>query len=194
MNIVYFGAQAAEFHRMVLQLEGDLALLQYLKAHPHAAPDTWPAKFSLTNLGYAYHDAAWHSAENVLERMPGPERDAYTDLYKRLASLQQSARDERTAITAISDCFILYPTLQELSPAQIDHLIDLTADAVAKYRAAASIQRNLNDRYPDFKPTTTHAEEDNLLHYKGDPAITAEVRAILARTTADAEAAGKDPQ
>src|SRR6185437_9502161 len=118
-NIVFFGAQTAEFRRMVAVLEGNLATLTYLKAHPHAAPDTWPAKFSLTNISYGYHDAAWHSAENVLERMPGPERDAYTDLYKRLASLQQSARDERTAITAISDCFILYPTLQELSPAQI---------------------------------------------------------------------------
>jgi len=194
VNIVFFGAQTAEFRRMVGVLEGNLATLTYLKAHPHAAPDTWPAKFSLTNIMYTYHDAAWHSAENVLESMPGPERDTDTDLYRRLANLQQSARDERAAMIAISNCFILYPTLQELSAAQIDHLIDLTAEAIAKYSAAAATQRNINDQYPDFKPTTTHAEEDNLLHYKGDSEISAKNHAILDRVRADAEAAGKDQQ
>ena len=194
VNIVFFGAQTAEFRRMVAVLEGNLATLSYLKAHPHAAPDTWPAKFSLTNISYGYHDAAWRSAENVLERMPGPERDTDTVLYRRLANLQQSARDERAAMTAIANCFILYPTLQELSPPQIDHLIDLTAEAIAKYRAAAGIQRNLNDRYPDFNPTTTHAEEDNLLHYKVDSEMSEQNHAILDRVDAEAEAAGKDQQ
>jgi len=193
-NVIYFAAQTAEFHRMAAQLQDDISVLQYLKAHPHAAPETWPAKFNLTTINYAYRNAAWHTADNVLEMMPGPEREADADLYRRLANLQDATRDQRAAMTEIRNCFILYPTLQELSPAQIDHVLDLTAGALAKYGAAASIQRNLNSQYPDFKPSPVLADENKFIHYKGDPEITARGLATLTRVNAEAEAAGADQQ
>ena len=194
VNIIYFAAQTAEFHRMAAQLQDNIAILQYLQAHPHAAPETWPARFNLSSINYGYRDAAWHTADHVLEMMPGPEREADANLYRRLASLQDAVRDERTATTEIRNCFILYPGMQELSPAQIDHLIDLTAKALAKYGAAAGMQRNLNSQYPDFKPAPVLADENKLIHYKGDPEVTARGLSTLARVNAEAEAAGEDQQ
>lgn len=194
VNVVYFAAQTAEFHRMAAQLEDNIAVLQYLESHPHAAPETWPAKFNLSSINYGYRDAAWHTAQNVLEMMPGPEREAEAILYRRLTNLQDAVRDERTAMIEIRNCFILYPSVQELSPAQIDHLIDLTAGPLAKYGAAAGIQRNLNSDYPDFKPAPVFADENKLIRYKGDHELTERQLATLARVNREAEAAGADQQ
>ena len=193
VNIVYFGAQTAEFHRLVPQLQADITVLQYLKDHPHAAPDTWPAKFSIASAIYPYHDSAWHSAQNVLEMMPGQERDANADLYDRLSRLVAANFDEFASLAAISNSFILSPKLGELSPGQTDRLLELTADALAKLRVSARIQRNLTVNDPDFKPSTTTADELSIS--PNLPVVPESSRtAITAQVFAEAKAAGDDQQ
>ena len=80
ININHFAMQTEEFHRFVPKLQTDLAICQFLKAHPHTPREQWPGRLSMYLLGASltYADARWNTAkqDNVLVLMPDSEVQA----------------------------------------------------------------------------------------------------------------------
>src|SRR6185437_14673111 len=62
VNINHFAMQTEEFYRFVPKLQNDLAIYQFLKAHPHAPPEQWPGKISGYHMMSRYTDAAGRTA------------------------------------------------------------------------------------------------------------------------------------
>ena len=148
VNINHFAMQTEEFHRFVPKLETDLAIFQFLKAHPHAPPDQWPGKISRYHMMSRYIDAAWKTAQenNVLALMPDQEVQQDDQLYRQLAGLSDN-------MAAKEDAF--YENGK------------LAIQALMLYARAAIDQRVLSLHFPDFKPTTTYEDELKVLHARG---------------------------
>jgi len=170
ININHFAMQTEEFHRFVPKLETDLAIFQFLKAHPHAPAEQWPGKFSAYHLGptLTYADAVWKTAQqdNVLVLMPGAEVQQYSILYGKLAGLNDNiaAKEDATESTKIA---IQTPDPTQMSPEQIDREIEACSTELSHYFEGAVEQRVLSERFPDFKPATTYEDELRIVHIQG---------------------------
>ena len=166
ININHFAMQTEEFHRFVPKLQTNLAVLEYLKAHPHAPRDQWPGKLSSYHMMSRYTDAAWRTAQqnNVLSLMPDQEVQQYDQLYRQLNALVDNMAEKEDASFKIVEGLIETPDPAQMSPEQIDRAIEGYAHLLSLYGRGAVYQRVLASHFPDFKPATTYADEQQVLN------------------------------
>jgi hypothetical protein len=169
VNINHFAMQTEEFHRFVPKLETDLAIFQFLKAHPHAPPDQWPGKISRYHMMSRYIDAAWKTAQenNVLALMPDQEVQQDDQLYRQLAGLSDNMAAKEDAFYENGKLAIQAPDPAQMSPQQVQNEIEGYTNVLMLYARAAIDQRVLSLHFPDFKPTTTYEDELKVLHARG---------------------------
>src|SRR6185437_5981202 len=169
VNINHFAMQTEEFYRFVPKLQNDLAIYQFLKAHPHAPPEQWPGKISGYHMMSRYTDAAWRTAQqdNVLVLMPDREVQDDDQLYRLLAGLSDNMAAKEEAFYEMSKIAIQTPEPSQMSPEQIEKEIQGYANVLTLYGRAAIDQRVLSSHYPDFKPATTYADEQQILRMSG---------------------------
>jgi hypothetical protein len=192
INVNLFVAEAEEFRRYVPILKKNLAILAYLREHPHAPASQWPGEFNLFNTTYTYVDSAWHNAveNHVVAYMPALEVENDTVLYFRLHQLtdaQQSAADK---IQEWQQLRMYAPDASTWSPAQIDHQIELMSSILKDYRSQAIGQANFANRHHDFQGSLTTADANSIVPFLGS--ASPETRAIrdrLQRANAAVQAA-----
>ena len=157
INLRRFAIETEEFYRFIPILKKNLAIYQYLKKHPGAAPETWPGKLSWSGLSIGYVDSVWKTAQqsNVLQYMPDVEVRRYVSFYgrlDRLGDLNGVLSDLRNEATKIS---IQEPDPSKLTPAQIDAQIERTTDLIMATRKAGNAQRVAAIEFPELTPSPT---------------------------------------
>jgi hypothetical protein len=169
ININHFAMETEEFYRFVPKLEMDLAIFQYLKAHPHAPKEQWPGTISGYHMMSRYTDAAWRTAQqnNVLALMPDREVQQDDQLYRQLTGLTENMAAKEEAFYETAKLGITSPDPSQMSPEQIDLEIQGYSNVLLLYGRGAIEQRVLSSHYPDFKPTTTYEDEQRALHIAG---------------------------
>ena len=156
-----FAFQTSEFHRFVPKLKTNLAILLYLKEHPHAPASQWPGQFDWLFYSAPYFDTAWTSAtqDNIVERMSTAERDEDAELAHRLAGLTSNMEQRRNSIQEARAVWIQTPDPSLMSPQQIDQAIAAITNALGYWDQSAQLQHAFY--WPDFVPRPT--DEDLLL-------------------------------
>jgi hypothetical protein len=151
-NIRCFALQSRYFHEEIPSLRGNLAILLYLRAHPHAPAASWPAAFDWRHSTMPYSDAAWKTAlqDGVVEHMLPDEVQRYTDIYNRLALIREDALAERNAFETTRGFLLRDPDPTHLTPAELDKaVVDITDQLVLHLRTAGE-QTRMSRRHPEF--------------------------------------------
>ena len=174
-NIRRFGLQTKWFRMKTPDLRTNLAILRYLREHPHASQQSWPGKFNWNVSAVPYADAAWKTAQQdgVIEHMPGTEVQLFAEIYTRLSTIRENEIAERYAMEKARGFLLRDPDPSHLTPADLDTAIaDMTNVLVLHLRTAGE-QERLNRRFPDFAPAPTTDEIHDVLgiHISGDEAV-----------------------
>jgi hypothetical protein len=183
INANEFGMLTEDFHRVVPELQANIAVYRFLQLHPGAPPEQWPGRLSWVSISGYFFDSAWKTAQqsDVLQYMPRNEVLHQSELYARLYLLNQSYQERNAAKGEATTVAIHESDPAKLSPAQIDRQIYLTAVVLRHEASVARLMLNLNSRYPDFGPSPSAADIHNILHDSADSAAQKEEAALLDR-------------
>jgi hypothetical protein len=167
-NARRFALQTRQFLRMTPALQTDLAILLYLRAHPHAPPQSWPGEFHWNLIAGPYSQAAWKTAQQdgVVEHMPPAEVQRFDDLYTRLERIYAAEAAAREACGAARSFLIRDPDPTHLTPADIDKVLDRMTEGLVAYARSGDEQRRLAVRFPNFSPAPTVDDIAKIEHYK----------------------------
>lgn len=170
INAHRFAVQTREFHRFVPQLKTNLAILMYLKEHPHAPAAAWPGHFDWLFYSSPYSDTAWTSAvqAGVVERLPRQERAEDAELAFRFEGLTQNMQARRSAIRDAQASWIQCPEPARMTPQQIDAAIAGVTSALKAWYESAALQRAFAPRFADFKDVPASQEFESILHVSDD--------------------------
>jgi hypothetical protein len=185
-------------------LKTDLAILVYLREHPHAPALQWPGKFGLYNVSFGFRESAWKNAvdNHVIAYMPAEEVARNTKLYGRLQLLDDAQRSAADTTQDWQRVRMYAPDPSTWSREEIDHQIELTTLLLKQYRSQAVGQGNVARFFPDFHGSLTSADIASIVSFiegaPGDAKIT-EIedrldRANAAVRAAAGESAEDDPQ
>jgi hypothetical protein len=171
-NIQRFAMQTQEFYRYVPKLKTNLAIYQYLRAHPGAPKEQWPGEFSWIGMIFGHVDSVWQIAQqsNVLQYMPPGEVRRTAGTYKLLQGLTDEAVEIRKTKYEIYLSYVEQPDASKLTPVQLDEQIRLTSELLLEYSKIANTQIVISMLNPDFKPSPTNADRDDLMHMSPPPA------------------------
>ena len=163
INAQRFAIQTREFQRFVPKLKTNLAILMYLKEHPHAPPSEWPGKFDWLFYSAPYFDTAWASAvqDHVVERMSVSERDDDAELVHRLDGLTSNMERRRSSAQEARAMWIQTPDPSRMSPQQVDQSIAGVTRALVSWYESARLQTAFH--WPDFTPRPTLEELELIL-------------------------------
>ena len=178
-NIRRFGLQSRYFHDEIPADRGNLAILLYLRAHPHAPAASWPGVFDWRHSTMPYGDAAWKTAlqDGVVEHMLPDEVQRYTDIYNRLALIREDALAERNAFETTRGFLIRDPDPSHLTPAELDKaLADMTNMLVLHLRTAGE-QTRMTRRHPEFSPPPSPEDVRVFLDLNSSPEYLAGMKA-----------------
>ena len=183
INANEFGMLTEDFHRVVPELQANIAVYRFLQLHPGAPPEQWPGRLSWVSISGYFFDSAWKTAQqsDVLQYMPRNEVLHQSELYARLYLLNQSYQERNAAKGEATTVAIYESDPAKLSPAQIDRQIYLTAVVLRHEASVARLMLNLSPRYPDFGPSPSAADIHNILHDSTDSAAQKEEAALLDR-------------
>lgn len=173
-NVQRFAMQTEEFYRFVPKLKTNLAIYQYLRAHPGAPKSQWPGEFSWLGLMPYYVESVWQTAQQsgVLQYMPPSEVRSNGRLYHMLQMLSDDVNEMRKTKYQVYLSFVQQPDASKLTPAQLDEQIRLTSELLLDFSKLANNQMVISKLTPDFKPSPTAADRDELMHIVPPPADT----------------------
>ncbi len=185
----HFAVQTREFHRFIPRLKTDLAILMFLKEHPHAPASQWPGRFDWLFLSTPYFDNAWTSAkqDGVLELMPPSERNDDDELTHRLAGLTVNMEQRRRTTREAQSMWIQTPDPSRMSSQQIDLAIAAVTEALGYWYESARLQQGF--RWPDFNPRPTDEDMRMIL-----PPLSTDPESIRAFTEARREVGAVSPE
>ena len=197
LNANRFVAEAEEFRRYVPVLKKNLAILVYLREHPHAPASQWPGEFGLGNVTFVYEYTAWSNAvdNHVVAYMPAAEVARNAALYVLLHQLEEEQRSAADKIQEWQRLRMYAPDPSTWSPAEIDHQLELMTSILKDYRSQAIGQSNLARKHQDFHGALTIADANSIAPYGYGP-VDPEMKAItdrLQRANAAVYAAAGEP-
>jgi hypothetical protein len=171
-NVQRFALQTQEFYRFVPKLKTNLAIYQYLRQHPAAPAEKWPGKFDWFGMMPYYADSVWMTAKQsgVMQYMPQNEVRTNGILYKRLESLSADIEEQRKTKRAIFLTYVQQPDVSRLAPEQLDKQILLTSQLLLDFAYLAIDQVNIQKAFPDFTPSPTIEDRNQILHLAPIPA------------------------
>ena len=178
-NIRRFAVQTRWFHELTPSLRTNLAILVFLRSHPHAPPAAWPGQFYWGSSTMPYSDAAWKTAQQdgVVEHMPQEEVQRFADIYTRLATIRQDELEERAAMEAARGFRLRDPDPSHLTPAALDKVIECMTQVLVLHLRTAGEQSRLFRRIPDFTPAPNPQEINDLLQIHFTPEQIAHAQA-----------------
>jgi hypothetical protein len=170
-NIQRFAMQTQEFYRYVPKLKTNLAIYQYLRAHHGAPKEKWPGEFSWIGMIFQHADSVWQTAQqsNVLQYIPSSEVRRTAGTYKQLQQLTDEAADMRMTKYEIYLSYVEQPDPSKLTSVQLDEQIKLTSKMLLEFSQIANTQIVISMLNPDFKPSPTNADRDDLMHMSPPP-------------------------
>jgi hypothetical protein len=181
LNINRFGVETDLFRRFVPILQTNLAVFQYLKQHPGAAPAQWPGTLEWNNFQFIYLDNAWKTAQQsgVLAYMPEAELRHYAAIYRRLDVLNDYVLARITAVSRAAMYSIAQPDASLLSPAQTDDEVVLTTSALLAYTQTAALQYAMASQLHEFSSSPTLAEIRSITHRPINPEADRAIQALI---------------
>lgn len=181
LNADRFAAETQLARRYVPILQTNLAVFQYLKLHPGAAPTQWPGVLSWSSFDPLYWSDAWETAKQsgVLSYMPESEFRRYAEIYRRLEGLTNAILSRRSAVSSATAYLIAQPNASLLSPAQIDEQIALTVSVLNAYVETEIFQRAIATQIREFSRAPTVADIEAITHQHTDPEATKAIDAIV---------------
>jgi len=199
LNINRFVAEAEEFRRYVPVLKKNLAILVYLREHPHAPASQWPGEFGLGNVTFVYEYTVWSNAvdNHVVAYMPAAEVARNAALYVLLHQLEEEQRSAADKIQEWQRLRMYAPDPSTWSPAEIDHQLELMTSILKDYRSQAIGQSNLARKHQDFHGALTIADATSIAPYgygRTDPEMKAIADRLQRANAAVYAAAGESPE
>lgn len=181
INANEFGILTEDFHRVIPQLQANMAVYKFLQLHPGAPAEQWPGRLSWVSISGYFFDSAWKTAQqsDVLQYMPRAEVLRQSELYARLYRLNQAYQELTAAKDEATTLSIHELDTAKLSPAQIDRQISLTAIVLRREASIARLMLNLNPRYPDFAPSPSAADIHDILNDSTDSESQKKAGALL---------------
>jgi hypothetical protein len=160
INEVIFASACNEFRRYAPILVGSLQTLSYLRTHPGAAPNQWPGRFSFYMLGTRFQDSAWKTAlqSAVLEYVPRAEVRTYSDVYARLAEVNEDSEAEFHAVIRAKSFMLQMADASAINSEQSMQAYAVVSDVVTKLYLMGVGERNISRLYSDFQSPPTDAE------------------------------------
>jgi hypothetical protein len=160
INLAVYRTQRAEFNRFIPVLKRNIEILMYLRAHPGAAPASWPGEFSSYHTLPAYVDATWKSLQGteILTLMPQSEVQRNTTLYGILRQIDDEENNTDQPFLRSVGYGLRNQDPASMTPAQFDDAIQSTSDLLGLYAKMADLQINLNTRFKDFVPAPTYTD------------------------------------
>jgi hypothetical protein len=160
INEIIFTSACGEFRRYAPILLGSLQTLSYLRTHPGATPGQWPGRFSFYILTTHFQDSAWKTAlqSAALEYMPRPEVRTYSDIYDRLAKVNDESEAELHALIRAKSFMLQLTDPATFSSEQGTRAYALVADVATSLYLMGIAERNIARLYSDFRDPPTDAE------------------------------------
>src|SRR6185437_5895299 len=165
-NIKRFAHGTAAFHAQTIRYQTNLAVLLYIKAHPASLPVSWPGEINWHTVEVSFSDSAWTTAQqdNVTALMPQQEVREQQGLYHELGIAEAASVDRNRAITDVRRFMVQDSNPAHLSAAQLDNEILLAQSVLILHYRLGTHMRNLNESFPDFKPSPTPLEVIDIVH------------------------------
>jgi hypothetical protein len=181
LNVDRFAAETDLARRYVPILQTNIAVFQYLKQHPGAAPTQWPGVLSWYTFDPLYWSNAWETAKQsgVLGYMPEHELRRYAAIYRRLEMLTDAMRDRMSAAFRATAYLVAQPNASLLSPSQVDEQVALTGSLLNAYLETAFLQRAIAAQIREFSRAPTEADIEAITHHPADAESIKAVDAIV---------------
>jgi len=160
INEVIFTSACNEFRRYAPILLGSLQTLTYLRNHPGASPSQWPGRFSFYMLTIHFQDSAWKTAlqSAALEYMPRAEVRTYSDMYVRLAEVNEESVAELHAVIRAKSFMLQMTDPSTINSEQSIQAYALVSDVVTSLYLLGIGERNIARLYSDFHSPPTDME------------------------------------
>lgn len=151
-NYKLFALETRSFDLATPYLQKNLEILLYLRAHPHAPPDTWPGIIVWETGEIPFVSAAWSTAQRdgVIELLPQAEVESLDELYKRLDLVRANELAERDLSQEAGGYYARQPDIASLEPRDLDKLIDLATQLLIAHARIGNEQILLTSRFHDF--------------------------------------------
>jgi hypothetical protein len=160
INEAIFASACNEFRRYAPILLGSLQTLTYLRTHPGAPADQWPGRFSFYIATTHFQDSAWKTAlqSAALEYMPRAEVRTYSDIYARLAKVNDESEAELQAVIRAKSLMLQITDPAKIDSEQVSQAYARVSDAVTSLYLMGISERNITRLYSDFRAPPTDME------------------------------------
>lgn len=156
-NLRLSALQERGFLRRVPYLKTNLAVLLYIRQHPHALPSAWPGTLDWSIGAIPFNEAAWLTAQRdgVVAYMPAAEVQDLSDLYSRLDRIRAYELEEQDAVDAAKGYFARDPDPGRLTPHELDGLIDQATHVLVLHNRLGAEMLRLAVMHHDFAPASS---------------------------------------
>jgi hypothetical protein len=166
-NILRFQSETEEMRHFVPLLKMNLAVFQYLRKNPGAAPEKWPGKLHLYTLTSPFTDAEWRTAQGsgVLQFMPQDEVRKLTNDYNDLKNLNDLFTARMDMKRESFRYFIQENDASNFTLEQLDRSIDLTTETILLYSKEANMMSKFVRSNADFTGGPTVDDYNAILQF-----------------------------
>ncbi len=117
------------------RLKNNLLVLEYIRQHPGVPQTELPGDLRWTQSPFQWNHAEWDAAEKngITRLMPAEEANKDQEFYIIMSSMSQQSLDTWNAINDAARFDLLHPDPTQLSPQQLNEVIQLTNVALEKH-------------------------------------------------------------
>jgi len=164
-NLAAFAENTKRLRRETAWLSNDIVVLSYVKEHPGTPQEKLPGVLVWGNSWAEFSTSAWTTAQTtgITAFMPQDEVALDATVYSHLDAITDTNSEcWRSVSHAVSYRFFDRDPA-DLSPADIEHQIELTKDLIsAHYRRGVEME-NLSEFAHDFQPAPSLEEMNDML-------------------------------
>jgi hypothetical protein len=181
-NVKQFAINTDYLAENINAYRNNLMVLVYLRDHPKTPRAKLPGVLVWPNLYGTTADIAWRGVQsaNIMQLMPRDEVSGYANAYEALRLMDQAAEDSWQATSLAMAYTFSDPDPTHMSPAQLQHEIELTQGALLGKFRLGIFMANIGKTYPGFSHAPT---VDQLQHLSIVEPLTPAQSAELAAAT-----------
>lgn len=134
-NEQLWAANERDWRYTFVELKNNISVLQYARQHPGTSQAELPGELRCRQAPFLWKHAVWDAAQQkgVVQRMGLKESNAHLEYYGLMSIMLQQSLTTWNAINEACQFDLLDPDPTHLSAEQLDHVIELTASALAKH-------------------------------------------------------------
>jgi hypothetical protein len=124
-----------DWRRTFVELKNNLAVLEYVRAHPGTPQTALPGDLKWTQSPFMWNHAVWDSAQQkgITQRMPLEEANSHTEFYGFMTMMAGQSLQTWNAINEAHRFDLLDPDPTHLSSQQLDEVINLVLIALQRH-------------------------------------------------------------